>query len=250
MDRRELFAELAKFCATGIVAFGASVVYTDYRLAPRNNVSVIPLSIEKITSCDVDESRLDATLKAIDSPPASALQDPYGSYLRAMVKSRSPLTRWIVQERLVPGEFLPRLKDEGILRCSKGGDKAASDLRYNTFLVVQAALIVNQPTAYILRRSCWLRYGNTNIPVSAATDAVPVRMLGDMTIAMAPQTYVFRETGSLILQYDTTRADEIDETTFGQLMVSKSTDVDVQCMVIQPARDDAIDGHGRITGPG
>lgn len=231
MATRDFLLELAKYAFTGLATFGASALYTQYQLEPKRNISVIPLSIETLDSCDVGPAELeDASKRSLTNA------GDYNSYLQALSKSRPPSGHWIVQKRLVPEELLPQLETDRVLKCSGRDKDNHPDPRYNTFLVLQAAVVMEQPNAYLLKRSCSLTYEGEKIPLNAFAEAIELRPLGGGAVSAEPEALMVRGTNNLILQYDTRNADQINQKAFANLISSKEpVDLSLRCTVVHAA---------------
>jgi hypothetical protein len=196
---------------------------------------------ESRESCDVDRQKLQEAMEKIGPPEASfPLLPTRESYLRALSKL-PPIrnaSRWVVLKNEVPGEsLLTQLEQEKIFSCSRFDPNGRQEFHYNTFLILNVALFLNEPHTYILRRSCSMLYENEKIPIFPSIKEVPVVGFGDSSINVEPQIMTIRETGSLIFQYDTRQADQVNQNKFAQLvqkMREREVEVGIDCVVLRP----------------
>jgi hypothetical protein len=189
------FAEdFGKYLVTGIVTFGASLVYTEYRLLPGHNVNLVPLSIsfEKANiACAVDRKKLTNSISHIrssDSLSSPSQSVPYDSYIKALSKEVRASTT--VLRELVPENLLKQLEDEQILTCNQPAPEGST-------LALEAAALFEQPTTYLLKRSCFMVYRDVNIPIR-----VSIGVGSTNHQDTEPDTVSIRETGQLFFSYD------------------------------------------------
>jgi hypothetical protein len=233
----DFFQDFGKFLLTGILSFAASSYYTELRMDPGRNVSLVPLSIsiEHPQFCVVDRNKLKDASKQLGSAGATFSSTlTYESYLNALVAQVSARdgSGSQVNKRIVPGELLPRLEKEGILNCNQ-----QQDTRYSTF-TLQTAALLDQPTVYILKRSCRLFYGDEEIPIRASAGAG-----GGVT---EPEMLTIRESSNLIFYYDKRQPDKVNHPRFNKLLEEagdKPVELRVECFVISPNEDKPIGGQ-------
>jgi hypothetical protein len=198
------FAEdFGKYLLTGAITFIASLTYTEYRIEPRHNVTLVPLSIKVETSnlaCTVDQEKLTDSIKHIDASASLPQSDTYESYLKILASSK------LVLKEFVPPKFLPQLEKQQILVCDQQVPRGA------TFTLETAALL-DQPTQYLLRRSCSMLYQDVEIPIRASTDAKSTNHW-----TTEPETLPLRETRSLMFSYDEGRGNKITQNKFVELV--------------------------------
>jgi hypothetical protein len=156
----------------------------------------------------------------------------------------------VVLKKAVPEGLPTQLEEEKIFSCSRHDPNGKPELQYNTFLVLQVAVVFNAPTTYVLRRSCSISYEQDGkLPMSLSIEAVPVVRLGDnSTSGVEPEILVIREAGSLILLYDTEQADQVNQNEFAQLvqkMREKEIELGIDCVVLNP-EDISIGGSKRF----
>src|SRR5262245_45064472 len=121
MTKTEIATEFGKYAITGIISFLASLAYTNFRIEPGRNVSLVPLYIEKRESCEVAEEKLKVAYDALGgvdkSPPA---KHSYEYYLRNLYELRDrddETNRHVIFKNAVPPEFVARLEKEQIFKC-------------------------------------------------------------------------------------------------------------------------------------
>ena len=149
MEWQELRKDLGKYVITAIVSFVTSFLYTEYRLGPEHNVSLVPLVMEKQDACEVDGGKLEEVLQQLPLDPKSdPKEEPqknytYRSYLEALEQQRpKDKTRQVIDKRLILDEHFLRLQDDQVLKCGYQDPVGKSDLRYFTFLTVQVAVFL------------------------------------------------------------------------------------------------------------
>jgi hypothetical protein len=257
--------DLGKYVITAMVSFVTSFLYTEYRLGPEHNVSLVPLVMEKQDACEVDGGKLKEVLQQLPTDPKpdpkEVLQqlpmdpkpDPkeepqknytYRSYLEALEQQR-PMdkTRQVIDKRLILEEHFLRLQDDQVLKCEDRDPVGKSDLRYFTFLTVQVAVFLNEPFAYVLKRSCSLGYLKEEIPLRASLEEISPTSLGK--IEVEPEILVIEKTRPLILTYDMRGADNIRRAAFDDLlkkMAEGKVDVTIKCTVVQTKGEKPIGG--------
>jgi hypothetical protein len=185
--------DFLKYALTAGVSFGASLLYTNCALQPANNVTLLPLSITLPKSnvvCDVSQENLKAAIQRVkdtNSPVGPALLDSYESYLPLL--STSPE----VLKEQIPPSFLANLERDKILTCEREIDIGAA-------ASLESAALLDQPTRYLMRRSCWVIYEDVAIPIRASAQkrsteygaVEPDTLLIDDT---APMTFSFDQSG-------------------------------------------------------
>jgi hypothetical protein len=244
MNGRGLAWDLGKYVLTGVLSFIAALVYTEFRLKPVRNVSLVPLTMERHDTCDVKHQKLSEAIQRLGADTAGAPQeDSYASYLKAL-QSQPPAgdtKRWVVLKNLAPQELVPQLVQEGIFQCEHRDPNNQRDWRYNTFLVVQVAVLLHEPTAYVFKRSCSLSYQGAEIPLRASMEEISITALA--SIKTDPEMLVVGQTRALFLRYDTQEADQIQQGKFTDLvkkMDEKKVEVIIKCTVIQEEGEQPI----------
>lgn len=240
----DFIQDFGKYLLTGLVTFAASSFYAEHQIEPRRNVSLVPLlisiDIDK-EACIVDRNKLKDAIELVG--PAEATSSPirtYESYVKAL--SSEDLGSQILKSN-VPVELLTQLEKEGILNCKK------QDSQYTVF-TLQTAALLDQPTTYILKRSCQLVYEDEIIPIRASTG----------TSGGVTELLTIRETINLIFHYDMGKLVEIEQTKFNKLLRSMNThrtstklravqegmssvELSVKCFVISPEENIEIGGQ-------
>ena len=228
-----MLQELLKYTLTGIIAFGASVFYTNYQLEPARNITLVPISILNPNSkiaCTVDQNELNAKLesltrdKAERGEPLHAKSNTYEYYLRTL----STYER--VLEEYVPPMFLSTLKEDGILDCN---DRASG-------VTVEAAAILEEKVPYLMRRSCFISYDGAKIPIRVSGGA-----------SNNEQTFLVGETRNLLFYYDENKGNEATERQFAQLakeVAEKEVKLSVTCHVIGTDKEKEIGGRSYSVG--
>jgi hypothetical protein len=250
MEWPELRKDLGKYVITAIVSFVTSFFYTEYKLRPEHNVSLVPLVMEKQDACEVDGGKLKEVLQQLPPDPTpDPKEEPqknhtYRSYLVALEQQR-PMdkTRQVIDKRLILEEHILRLQDDQVLKCVYRNPVGQSDLRYFTFLTVHVALFLNEPFAYVLKRSCSLGYEHEEIPLRASLEEIPPTTPGK--IEVEPEILIIEKTRPLILTYDMRGADNIRKAPFDDLlkkMTEGKVDVTIKCTVVQTRGEKPIGG--------
>lgn len=226
--------DLGKYLVTGVITFIASLAYTEYQLAPRRNMTLVPLSIKLENSnlaCTVDQEKLTDSIKRIDASetaPSLPQSDTYESYLKILSSSK------LVLKEFVPPRFLPQLEKKQILLCDQQVERGAA-------FTLETAALLDQSTHYLLRRSCSMLYQGVEIPIRASADAKSTNHG-----VTEPETLLIRETASLIFSYDGRREGNITKNKFVELVqkVSKEDiELSVKCRVISSDNDIEIGGR-------
>jgi hypothetical protein len=252
MEWQELRRDLGKYVITAIVSFVTSFLYTEYRLRPEHNVSLVPLVMEKQDACEVDGGKLKEVLQQLPlDPKPDPKEEPqkkytYRSYLEALEQQR-PIDkpRQVIDKRLILEEHSLRLQDDQVLKCGYRDPVGRADLRYFTFLTVHVALFLNEPFAYVLKRSCSLGYQQDEIPLRASLEEIPPSTLGK--IEVEPEILIIEKTRPLILTYDMRGADNVRRPAFDDLlkkMTEGKVNVTIKCTVVQTKGEKSI-GHGK-----
>jgi hypothetical protein len=224
--------EFAKFAVTSVISVVISAVYTEIRTDPGRNIDLVPLSVARQASCRIDHTRLK------EKAPKEIVADAgsYAGYLQAL--DASMLGKPAVAERLVPHKHKDKLKDDGVLACSN------PDLRYSTFLLVQAGFVLDEPAVYLLKRSCRLRYDSKEIPLTAAPREVEIRSLDD-AMGAEPEAMTLKETSNVVFRYDTRDAESVDRAAFEHLLSddAKTRQISLRCTVVLPDSEVEVGGH-------
>jgi hypothetical protein len=238
----ELAWDIGKYVLTGLLSFIAALAWTEFRLRPARNVSLVPLLMEKHSVCRVDSQKLSETIRRLGLDTADpSEEDSYALYLKALWTSAEESRKWVVQKRLVPQDVIPQLDQDGVLTCELLDPNKQQDYRYHTFLVVQVAVLLNEPIAYVFRRSCTLLYQGEEIPLRASVEEVPLSELHGFRTD--PEILVIGQTRTIFLQYDTQEADRIHQDKFTDLikkMDEKKVEVTIRCTVIQERGEQLI----------
>lgn len=224
------FGNLLTGIITFAVTFAASSYYTNLQLEPGRNMSLVPhmITIDSVKeACIVDRNKLKDTIERLGSvkatlfPPTQTYD--YELYLKALSSGDAGFQ---ITKRNVPEELLPQLEKEGILNCNQQG------YEYPPF-TLQTAVLLDQPTAYLLERSCELVYEDAKIPIRASTSVQPLVPSTEPEQEML----AIRETRNLMFYYDMRKLNEEDERTkqaeFNKWLEGKhSVDLSIKCKVV------------------
>lgn len=232
----EVVGHIVKFVITGLLAFVASATYTSCQLAPTRNVAIVPLSIQTLESCEVNEARR----------PRGHVDKSVVEYLRALDESPPPEAgRRVVQRRFLAPEVFGKLQKLGFFVCADNDWTGQLDPRF-TFLLVHAAVLVDRPSPYLLKRSCTLRHAGEAIPLTVFAEAVQLRTLGGFPVTAQPEAFPVRDATSVVLQYDTRDAARVNKVAFRQLAGSKGkVALTVSCSVVLPSAGEQEIGGAR-----
>ena len=235
MTSSGVIQDFGKYLLTGVISFIASFGYTEYRFEPTRNVSLVPISISFETSgaCTVDPTKLNDAIKRIDPSGTTSSPSQSDSYKSYLIALSSNVSKLVLKEN-VPVELLPRLENERVLICNQEVPP------YATFSL-EAAALFDQPTAYLLKRSCSVLYQGVEIPIRASAQANST--IGRVTEL---ETVPIRETGNLIFHYDERRKDRMKEKKFIEMKEKVSREgieLSVKCHVISPYNDKEIGGQ-------
>jgi hypothetical protein len=252
MEWHGLAEDFGKFALTAIVSFVASLLYTEYRVKPEHNVNLVPLVMQKYDACEVNGKKLKEVLDDLPSEDEEeGLQKgTYRSYLQTLEiekASRTDKSRMLVEKEFIPEAHFAQLEQDEILKCVFLDPDGKPDLRYHTFLVVHVALFINEPFAYVLRRSCSLGYKNKEIPLRAYLEELPQKTLGKSEAGLAPEILIIEKTRPLVLTYDMKEAGEVDPRSFAELtkkMDEGKVDVTIKCIVVEDRGERSI-GRGK-----
>jgi hypothetical protein len=235
MSSSELIKDLLKFIITGVIAFVVSLLYTNYRLMPRYNITLVPLSITlgklgtSDTACTVDRAKLTAAINRTNESKSTPFSpDSYVTYLKTL----SPYE--LVLQDIVPQEFRPSLEKEEILLCNKSFEPSAD-------ITLEAAAMFREPTPYLMRRVCSMSYANVEFPIRAAAERQPVESpIRGATEGRAishrfvePETLLIRETTRLMFAYteeDPTATSKLAD--LAQKVDKEDIKLSVKCSVI------------------
>ncbi len=230
-----LTLDFLKYALTACVSFGASLLYTNYKLEPGHNVTLLPLSVTLPKSndvCDVNEANLKAAIqRAKDTNPTVGLApqtDSYEFYLTLL--SASPYVR----KELVPPSFLANLEKDQILICE-------SQIDANAGASLETAALLDQPKRYLMRRSCSMIYENVKIPIRASAQKKSTEYG-----AIEPDTLLIDETSNIMFSYDQSRKSDVAQRKFDKLMQElreKEVALSIKCHVI--ASDNEVEVGGR-----
>lgn len=230
-----LALDFLKYALTACVSFGASLLYTNYRLEPRHNVTLLPLSVTLPKSsdvCDVNQTNLKAAIQqAKDANPIVGIApqtDSYEFYLTLLSASS------YVRKELVPPSFLADLERDNILTCERQIDT-------NTGASLESAALLDQPTKYLMRRSCSMLYENVEIPIRASAQRKSTEFG-----TVEPDTLLIDETSNIMFSFDQRRASDLTQNKFDKLMQKlreKEVPLSIKCQVI--AADNEVEVGGR-----
>ena len=161
----DIGSDFLKYALTACISFAASLLYTNYRLAPGHNITLLPLSVTLPKSndvCDINQANLRAAIQRSNAATTTAGQlapqpDSYEFYLTALRSAPAPYVR----KENVPPLFLADLEKEKILSCDRQVDAGAG-------ASVETAALLDEPTRYLMRRSCSMAYEGVEIPIRAS----------------------------------------------------------------------------------
>ena len=134
----------------------------------------------------------------------------------------------------MPPLFLADLEKEKILSCDRQVDAGAG-------ASVETAALLDEPTRYLMRRSCSMAYEGVEIPIRASA-ANKSTEYG----AVEPDTLLIDETSNIMFSFDENRRSDAAERKFGKLMQElreKEAELSIKCHVI--ASDNEVEIGGR-----
>jgi hypothetical protein len=171
MNLSDLRTDVLKAAITGLLAFWASCVYTDYRTDPGHNLTIMPLKIRPLDYCRVDSEKLERLVtEERPAQPANGTDPQPGDqkreYLRVLwqtyLQEKRPTDftvprNWILESAGGP-ELLSELTSENLLDC-KGVSANARPI------LIDALALLDTPMLYVLDRSCDITVDDKRIPV-------------------------------------------------------------------------------------
>jgi hypothetical protein len=241
MEGRGVLGELVKYVLTGVLSFIAALGYTEWRLKPGRNVSLVPLAMERHDTCKVNFDELRSKTPTANTNVSQ--EDDYTLYLKALIKDSG---QGVLLKKIVPTQLLPRLEEDKILSCERPDPDHSPDILKNTILIVHVAVLLNDPTAYVFTRSCSLDLPESKaekkpIPLRASIEEIPLS--APATIKTDPVILVIEKTRVLILHYDLRDADNAPQNKFTELvkkMDKGKVDVILTCSVIHSDGEEPI----------
>lgn len=216
--------ELSKFVATGLLAFGASSLYTGWRMSPEHNITLVPLSAvlpePKNPSdeyCHVDINKLNAILSSESTKGVPGLID-YLAFLR-----RTSELQTVNVDSSTAKKF-SQLRDQNVfVRCGRGMDyHGIPDTIFNV------GFLMGQEATYLLNKECSIRMQTTIIPARIRTSS-------------PSNPYPVEKTSLLEVGYDELTDKKEDKEAIEMLQKKLSlgsndpTSIAVTCTAAQPA---------------
>jgi hypothetical protein len=234
-----LSRQFLSYALTGLAAFAASAAYTNYRMVPERNLTLIPLSFERVKMCRVNRVELRNRLQSVSFRPLivphqsetervqlaalAALQ----SDARSAEDPSKAKAEWFVDARAFEPVGLAELKAQGVIVCTPA--RAADgkpDHRYGTQVRVQALVLMDSPATYSVDRDCTLGVRDPQqglskvmrIPMKAYTSPGAYVAAGVSVPQGEVPSLTLRRSGELSLVYDESRARDVDQGAFNDLV--------------------------------